>query len=116
MIDFLVENWYILVAQIAVITIAAFAVYTFIKMPRSAQIKKVKEWLLWAVAEAEKELGSGTGQLKLRYVYNMFVTRFPAIAAVISFETFSKLVDQALKKLDELLSSNKDIEAYVEEV
>ena len=28
----------------------------------------VKEWLLWAVTQAEQYLGSGTGALKLRYV------------------------------------------------
>ncbi|MFR6482019.1 MAG: hypothetical protein ACLUPD_10785 [Anaerotignum faecicola] len=44
------------------------------------QREKVKEWLLLAVTEAEKELGSGTGQLKLRYVYDLFLRRFPAVA------------------------------------
>ena len=57
-------------------------------MPTNEQLKKVKEWLLWAVAEAEKELGSGTGQLKLRYVYDMFIVKFPSLAKIISFETF----------------------------
>lgn len=44
----------------------------FINSPKSAQIAKVKAWLLWAVAAAEKEMGKGTGKLKLRYVYSLF--------------------------------------------
>jgi len=114
MIDFLVNNWYMLILAVAVIAVAAYAVYAFVKMPRSAQLSKVQEWLLWAVAEAEKQFGSGTGQLKLRYVYDMFVGRFPALASVITFEAFSLLVDKALEKFNNMLSSNKKLEAYVE--
>ena len=65
----------------------------FFKLPRESQIAKVKEWLLFAVMQAEKELGSGTGQLKLRYVYDMFVSKFPYLVQFVSFEFFSKLVD-----------------------
>ena len=82
-------------------------------MPRSAQIAKFQEWLLWAVAEAEKALGSGTGQLKLRYVYDMFIARFPALARVVSFEAFSLLVDKALDRFNELLSTNQKVDEYV---
>ena len=61
------------------------------------------------VTEAEKELGSGTGQLKLRYVYDLFLQRFPAVAKRISFETFSYWVDRALIDMREMLSKNKAI-------
>ena len=111
--NFLVENWQLLIVAIAVIVVAIYIVYAFIKMPRNAQLVKLQEWLLWAVAEAEKSLGSGTGQLKLRYVYDMFIVRFPALASVITFEAFSLLVDKALEKFNELLSSNKKVEEYI---
>jgi hypothetical protein len=75
----------------------------------------VKEWLLYAVIQAEKDLGSGTGQIKLRYVWDMFLKTFPALASVVSFEMFSALVDEALEQMRHLLATNKDIEAYVED-
>lgn len=75
---------------------------------------KIKEWLLYAVTEAEKELGGGTGQLKLRQVYDLFVQRFPAVAAVISFDTFSGWVDEALEQMREMLAKNEQVAAYVE--
>ena len=78
-------------------------------MPSAEQREKVKEWLLLAVTEAEKELGSGTGQLKLRYVYDLFLQRFPAVAKRISFETFSYWVDRALIDMREMLNKNKAI-------
>ena len=74
MLDFLIENWPVLVALLAVLAAAGVAVYRFVGLPTEAQLDKVREWLLWAVTEAEKELGGGTGALKLRQVYDLFVT------------------------------------------
>lgn len=113
MIEFLNSNWYIIVIIAAVIALAAYFFYVFIKAPRSEQISKVQEWLLYAVAQAEKQLGGGTGQLKLRYVYDMFIGRFPFLANVISFAAFSLLVDKALDKLNTMLTSNKKVQEYV---
>ena len=91
--EFLVENWPLLIAAGAVIAVAATYLINFFKMPGSAQLDKVREWLLFAVTQAEKELGGGTGQIKLRYVYDMFVVKFPSLVKFISFETFSFMVD-----------------------
>ena len=112
--EFLVKNWFLIVAAAAVLAMAGYTVFVFVKRPRSEQIKSVKEWLLWAVTEAERELGSGTGQLKLRYVYNMFIERFDYLATVITFDMFSLLVDEALDKMKEMLGNNKMVKLYVE--
>lgn len=107
--EMIMENWYLLVAAVVVAALAAAAAARFLEMPSAEQREKVKEWLLWAVTEAEKELGSGTGQLKLRYVYDLFLQRFPAIAKRISFATFSYWVDKALIDMREMLNKNKTI-------
>ena len=113
-VKFLVENWYLLIAGVGVAAAAVFMLYHFFKLPTKEQIAKIKEWLLYAVTEAEKELGGGTGQLKLRQVYDLFVQRFPAVAAVISFDTFSGWVDEALEQMREMLAKNEHAAAYVE--
>ena len=112
--EFLIENWPLLIAAVAVIAVAATYLINFFKMPGNAQLQKVKEWLLFAVTQAEKELGGGTGQIKLRYVYDMFVMKFPTLVKFISFETFSFMVDEALDKMRHLLETNQKVEAYVE--
>lgn len=48
--SFLVENWYLIIVAIAIVAVAIYAVYKFVKMPRSEQLSKLQEWLLWAVA------------------------------------------------------------------
>ena len=82
-------------------------------MPSEAQQKKIKEWLLYAVIMAEKEFQSGTGMLKLRYVYDLFLERFPSIAPVVPFETFSMWVDMALEQMKHLMETNNSISVYV---
>jgi hypothetical protein len=111
--QFLIENWYLLVAGIAVVAVGGYAVYVFVKKPSDAQLRSVKEWMLWAVTKAEKELGSGTGKLKLRYVYDMFVTKFPWLERVISFEMVSMMVDDALEEMREMLETNKAVQEFV---
>ena len=48
----------------------------------------LKNWLLFAVAAAEKALGSQTGELKLRMVYDQFLTKFPVVSKFMSFKAF----------------------------
>lgn len=69
--------------------------------------QKVRNWLVWAVGKAEQEFGSGTGQLKLRSVYNQFIARFPKLSTFITFKRFAVLVDEALNILSDMLKNGK---------
>ena len=111
--DFIVENWYVIVALLAVVAVAVVLTVRFFKMPTDKQLATVKEWLLYATTLAEKELGGGTGKLKLRYVYDMFVTKFPWVAKVLSFESFSEMVDESLGSMNDMLSNNAAVRLFV---
>ena len=112
--EFIINYWYIIVAIIAALVVAGVAIYRYFGLPSDAQLAKVREWLLWAVTEAEKELGGGTGKLKLRQVYDLFVTRFPWLAKIVSFELFSDMVDDALEEMREMLKNNQAVKQLVE--
>lgn len=109
----LVENWFILVGVLAVVCVAVVAGYKFAGLPTAKQIETIKEWLLYACIQAEKELGGGTGQLKLRYVWDLFIARFPYMTKVVSFEMFSGWVDTALEEMRMMLTQNKAIQEVV---
>ena len=113
--EFLVNYWFLIVAFIAIICVIAFAIVKFYYLPTQAQITKIKEWLVYACMKAEKELGEKTGQLKLRLVYDMFLTKFNWLAKAISFEQFSKMVDESLEKFKHLLESNEALKNIVVE-
>lgn len=103
----------IVVIFIAVVATAG-GVYYFIKLPKEKRISNIKEWLKYAVVEAEKALGSGTGQLKLRMVYDMAAKQFSWIINSIPFETFSAWVDEDLEWMNKQLEDNKATQEYVE--
>ena len=96
--------WYDVVFVILAVCVVAYVLAS----------NKAKEWLKWAVSYAEQELGTGTGQLKLRMVYDMFVDKFPALASILPFNIFSKWVDLALEWMREQLEKNENIKMLIE--
>lgn len=107
---FIVEN--LTVAAIFGIG-AGVAFSSFAKMSREEQKANIVEWLVWAVTLAEKQYGAGMGKIKLREVYANFVQAFPAAATWMSFQTFSELVDDALKTMRNMLQNNSNAAKFV---
>ena len=110
----MMENIAVIIGICCVVGVIGFGIYQFVKLEKDKQLEIVKEWLLLAVVEAEKKLGGGTGQIKLRYVYDMFIEKFKFLALMITFEQFSVMVDMALDKMRLMLSSNEKLKDYVE--
>ena len=98
---------------IIVISVAAF-IYNFVKMGRERQIENIKEWLIFACLEAQKLLGSKTGQVKLRYVYDLFVSKYKFMSYIIPFETFSDWVDESLVNVRNMINTNEAVRKMVE--
>lgn len=111
--EWLLDNWFLLAASVAVIVLAVMHIRQYFGLPKETQLEKVREWLLFAVTMAEKEYGSGTGKIKLRYVYDMFLEKFGWMARVITFEMFSALVDKALEEMRPLLEQNEKVASIV---
>lgn len=107
------ENWYMIIALICMMTLVIVTVINWLKLPSAQKINDVKQWLCYAVSEAEKKLKSGTGQLKLRTVYDMFLDRFPELKIYITFDRFSKWVDEALKWMKKELETNPAFKEYI---
>ena len=111
--EFISENWAFIVSTIAAVAVGIVFAIRFLKSSKEEQMKKIREWLVYATTIAEKELGGGTGQLKLRQVYDMFVSKFTWMAKIISFDKFSDLVDDALADMNKLLETNTAVSAFV---
>lgn len=111
--EWFIENWTFIFMAVVIIAILIVAVIAFFKLPVATQKRKIKEWLLWAVTECERQMGSGTGQLKLRIVMEWMVSAFPWVSKLISFDTFSAWVDEALERMREMLETNSAVAEYV---
>lgn len=102
----------IILILLTLLGIGAFA-FWFFKLSKEKQIEMLQQWLILAVVQAEKELGGGTGQVKLRFVYDMFMQKFKFLSKVITFQQFSDLVDEALKAMKLMIQNNKNVADYI---
>ena len=98
-------TWILLVAIIVI-----FIVLTVMVLMGK---KNAQAWLLYAVTQAENQLGGGTGQLKLQTVYDAFVAKFPVVKNFITFTAFKKMVDKALAEMKELAQKDTAIASYI---
>ena len=92
---------------------AGIMICCFLKLSKEKQLEMIKQWLLFIVIEAEKELGGGTGAVKLRFVYDKFINRFKFMSKIITFEQFSSLVDEALEVMRLMIQQNQNVAAYI---
>lgn len=109
----LMNNWYIYVVLTVGVVYGVYVAYKWFKLPKLEQINNFKKWLLLAVIEAETELGSETGQLKLRYVYDLAIDKFKWLS-IVPFTQFEKWVDEAIDEMKDLLATNNKIKSIVE--
>lgn len=104
--EWIIANWGLVLVIVA--TIVGLVKFLISKDKASA-----KEWLLYAVFKAEKEFGSKTGVIKLRHVYNWFLSLYPFLAKFLSFEEFSDMVDEALVEMKDKINKNSKLFEYV---
>ena len=92
-----------------IIFIAVLAVVLIASVILAANVSAFRNWLVYAVTEAEAKFGGKTGKLKLRYVYDLAVEAFPVIAKTLPFSFFSWAVDSALLIMRGMLEDNRQI-------
>lgn len=68
-----------------------------------------KQWLIYAVTEAETLLGGKTGQLKLKLAYDMAITTYPLLAKIMPFSVFKMFVNGALKAMRQMLAEDEAV-------
>ena len=107
-LNFIAHNFLPLVAIIGAIVLVVLKVIDFVKKPTDEQIQGLQEWLKGQVA-----LGGGTGELKLRVVYNAAISKFPWVATYLTFDQFNNLVKIALDWMQEQMDDNIAIKDYI---
>ena len=103
--NWLVDNWSLIIVIVIVL------IYFFLNGKKS-----VMEWLLYAVTMSERDFSdSGMGWIKLKNVYDSFVSVYPIFSKILPYSLFCKWVDIALDEMRKVLKENKNIKKYVDE-
>lgn len=113
MLNFLINNWYLIIVAIAAIVVAGMFIYSFMQKPTPEKLQNIKEWAIYACALAQAHLGSGTGQLKMRETYDMFISRFPDLARIVPFEMYKGIAESALLEFKKMLENNPKVKELI---
>lgn len=101
---FFIDNWYVIATFICALILCIYKIIEFIGYPTEKKKNEIKDRLLFYVTEAELQLGSGTGRLKLAQVYDYFCDVFPYTKKWYTLEEFEDLVDEVLPTMREVLN------------
>lgn len=112
--QFIIENWFLIIAAIAILVAVIAIVIKFINLPTKNKLNCVKLWLLQAIASAERMYGTKSGEAKLSFVYDLFVEKFPTLARWVTYEDFKKMVEDALVEFKQILEKSSGLQEYVD--
>lgn len=111
---FIFNNWVSIVGLAIIAIVAIVKGKQYLAKDKEQKIAAIREWLKYGVTVTEKAMGSGTGALKLRMLYSMLTSQFPYTTKILSFEEFSKMVDEALLWMKNQLESNANVLKLIE--
>lgn len=106
-VNFVIANW-----DFIMLVIAALGAVTFFAFKGNKSV--VMKMLYALVTEAEKDLGNGTGSLKLATVIEAIYPKLPAVIKVfITEKILVKWIEEALANAKDAWQKNSNIAEYI---
>ncbi|KAF5056732.1 hypothetical protein DSECCO2_364270 [anaerobic digester metagenome] len=107
LINLLVANWD------SVVVVVAFVAFLVVLIKRG-QTKIMKQVLFNLVTQAEKQFGSGTGDLKYAAVSDWIYQRIPAILRLLFTEKdIAIMIEAVLQEAKKAWGKNDNIKSYI---
>lgn len=107
-INFLIANWD------SVLVVVAFLVLIVVLIKRG-ETKVLKKILFNLVTQAEKQFGSGTGELKFAAVADWIYQRIPAVLKLLFTEKdIADMIEAVLEEAKKAWGTNENLKEYVE--
>lgn len=110
MINFITNNW----MNIAVVVTFIIGVLLLYKYNKRETVRKI---ILSLVVQAEKSLGSGTGELKYAYVIDKYYNSLPSIIRFLyTNKEIDTFITEGVAKLKDMLANGISLSSYDDEV
>lgn len=107
-IQFLAANWD------SVLVVLAFLVLVVVLIKRG-ETKVLKKILFNLVTQAEKQFGSGTGELKFAAVADWIYQRIPAVLKLLfTSSDIEKMIEAALEEAKKAWGANENLKGYID--
>lgn len=109
MIEFIKAN----LASIIVVVLVLIALAVLYKLGKKDTVKKI---ILALVVQAEKTLGSGTGELKYALVLDAIYSKLPYILRFLfTKKEIDTFIEEAVRKMKDILSKGVTLTGYDDE-
>lgn len=109
MLEFILAN----MASIIVVVVVIIALLVFYKLGKKDTVRKV---VLSLVVQAEKTLGSGTGELKYAMVIDAVYDKLPLILRFLfNRKEMNTFIEEAVSKMKDILSKGVTLTGYDDE-
>lgn len=107
-IQFMAANWD------SVLVVLTFLVLVVVLIKRG-ETKVLKKILFNLVTQAEKQFGSGTGELKFAAVADWIYQRIPAVMKLLLTEQdIADMIEAVLEEAKKAWGTNENIKGYIE--
>lgn len=107
-IQFMAANWD------SVLVVLAFLVLVVVLIKRG-ETKVLKKILFNLVTQAEKQFGSGTGELKFAAVADWIYQRIPAVLKLLFTEKdIADMIEAVLEEAKKAWGANDNLKGYIE--
>lgn len=99
----------------SILVVVIFILVIFYLLKRGAT-KQVNQMLFYLVTEAERDFGSGTGQLKYAAVVTWLYEKLPLIVKILFTEKqIDNMIEQAVQDMKKYLESNINAKVLITE-
>ncbi len=105
-LNWLIENWFLIVIFLCFFGKSIINTINFLLMEPNKRLLFIRENILNLVLKAEEQLGSKTGELKLKLVINSFYKKYPIAKLIISETKLIEVIEESVTEMKNTLKKN----------
>jgi len=108
-LNWLIENWFLIVIFLCFFGKSIINTINFLLMEPNKRLLFIRENILNLVLIAEKELGSKTGEMKLKLVITTFYKKYPFARLIFPENKLIELIEESVVEMKNILKYKEDL-------
>ncbi len=105
-LNWLVEYWFVIVVFVCVLFVLIVHIVKFLIMEPNKKLSFIKDTIFSLVLMAEKELGSKTGEAKLKLVITTFYKKYPFARFILPENKLIEVIEESVVEMKNILKKN----------
>lgn len=112
--ELMMNNWFLVIIGICLICILIIFIKNLLSAPTDVQVKVIKEFIYMLILNAEKELGSSTGQAKLAMVIKEFYSTCPIdLRSLIPEQMILEFIEEGVERMKKYFENDSVVKQNI---